>query len=136
MKLMIGPVLLLLSLVSVSCQQNGNVVELELQFDWVQQNECSEVSPEILVTGIPVGTPYLEVCLTDLYMPGADHGGWGKIPCPENGVIASGTLKHFRGPCPPKYYGSSKYEFAVRSIDANGNVTGIGKLSKECCPDW
>jgi hypothetical protein len=119
-----------------SCQGDQDTLALALQFEWVKQNECSEFSPEIRVIGIPPGTRHLEVCLTDLYMPGSDHGGWGRIPCPENGIIAPGAIKHFRGPCPPKYYGHGKYEFTIRSLDKNGMVTGVGKLAKKCCPHW
>ena len=133
---MISFLLLLVWFTGVACQQDDNVAELGLQFDWAKQNECSEFSPEIHVTGIPPGTRYLDVCLTDLYQPGADHGGWGQIPCPADGVIPPGGLAHFRGPCPPKYYGGGNYEFAVRAIDANGDVTGMGKQAKECCPEW
>ena len=124
------------SLLSPSCQNSASVTQLQLDFEWSKSNECSETSPEIRISGLPETTNMLRVRLIDLYQPGADHGGWEKIPIPEGGVIASDGLKQFRGPCPPKYYAQNNYEFSIEALDKDGVVVAEGKLAKKCCPNW
>lgn len=101
MREMIAILALGLLLLPFSCLNGGPEAELVLGFEWAQPNECSEFSPEIRISGLPETARFLRVRLQDLYQPGADHGGWGQIPCPESHVIPPGGLPHFRGPCPP-----------------------------------
>ena len=124
-------------LATLACQRDPSLTELQIGFQWSKSNECSEMSPEIRVEGLPPAARTLRVRLIDLYQPGADHGDWGQpIPLPQGGVIPVGGLKHFRGPCPPKYYGQSNYEFTVEALDQDGVRVAEGQLAKKCCPDW
>jgi hypothetical protein len=136
MKPWTGFLVLWVCMAPIACPPNEKVATLGLQFDWAQPNACSEYSPEIHVTGIPSGIRFLEVCLTDRYQPGADHGGWGRIPCPADGIIPPGGLDHYRGPCPPNDDDGGRYEFVVRAIDGDDQVAGEGRLAKQCCPQW
>ena len=121
----------------VACRQDSSLAHLQIDFEWSKKNECSETSPEIRIAGLPQRAEWLKVRLIDLYQPGADHGDWGEpIPVPKDSVIPTGGLRHFRGPCPPKYYGQSKYEFTVEALDQVGGLIAKGELAKECCPDW
>lgn len=123
--------------VLVACRQDPSVGKLQIDFEWAKKNECSEVSPEIRITGLPQDAERLKVRLIDLYQPGADHGDWGEpIPVPQDRIIPRGGLRHFRGPCPPKYYGQSNYEFTVKALDNEGTLVAEGSLAKKCCPDW
>jgi len=137
MKSWIVLLLVIVCLSSSACQRDPSVLDLQLDFEWSKKNECSETSPEIHIAGLPEAVQSLRVRLIDLYQPGADHGDWGQpIPVPADGIILKGGLRHFRGPCPPKYYGQSKYEFTVEALDQAGTLVAEGKLAKKCCPDW
>jgi phosphatidylethanolamine-binding protein (PEBP) family uncharacterized protein len=125
-----------LLLLAIACQGNSSVGLLQLDFEWSRENECRDTSPQITITGLPEAAATLRVRLIDLYQPGADHGGWGQIPVPANGVIPAAGLSHFRGPCPPKYYGNNNYEFTVEALDRDGVKLAEGKLARKCCPDW
>ena len=125
-----------LGLILFACQDNRSIGSLQLDFEWSRENECRDTSPQITITGLPEAAVALRVRLIDLYQPGADHGGWGQIPAPANGVIPAAGLSHFRGPCPPKYYGTNNYEFTVEALDKDGAKLAEGKRAKKCCPDW
>jgi hypothetical protein len=121
---------------SLACQKDTPRAVLQLDYEWSKPNECSETSPEIRISGLPETAHFLRVRLIDLYQPGADHGGWEQIPVPAAGVIPTGGLKQYRGPCPPKYYAQNNYEFTVEALDPNGEVMAEGELAQKCCPDW
>ena len=104
-----------------ACSTTG--VKLGVEYTWVPDNECSDVSPKIMVSGIPQGTEKLRVSLTDRDVPSYNHGG-GTVEYKGSNVIEAGALKYYSGPCPPG--GEDFYAIKVDAIDASGRVTGSG----------
>ncbi len=72
-------------------------VKLGVEYTWVPDNECSDVSPKIMVSGIPQGTEKLRVSLTDRDVPSYNHGG-GTAEYKGSNVIEAGALKYYSGP--------------------------------------
>lgn len=109
----------------------ADVVKLVVDFSWEQTESCSGVSPEIRVTGFPESTKSFKVTLKDLDTKSPDpfyHGG-GTVANDGSGVIASGSLKYYNGPCPQ--IGIHRYVFTVKAVDVDGRIIGIGKKMKK-----
>ena len=108
-----------------------NAVALDVSYKWNKSDQCSQVSPEISVAGIPAETSQLKVSLKDLDVPNWDHGG-GKVDYTGQTIIPAGALKSgYNGPCPPS--GSHTYAFKVNAVDAEGTIIGQGKAKQDCC---
>ena len=108
-----------------------NAVALDVSYKWNKADQCSQVSPEISVAGIPAETSQLKVSLKDLDVPNWDHGG-GKVDYTGQTIIPAGALKSgYNGPCPPS--GSHTYAFKVNAVDAEGTIIGQGKAKQDCC---
>jgi len=108
---------------------SASAVYLELNFKLEAKHQCSQLSPKIIVSNIPVGTKELQVELVDKDVPTWNHGG-GTVAYKGSGVIPEGALKSgYNGPCPPS--GSHTYEFRVKAIDANGAVIGKGSKTQK-----
>lgn len=105
----------------------ADAVKLIVDFSWKNTKRCSDVSPEIKVTGFPESTKSFKVSLKDLDTISPDpfyHGG-GTVANDGSGVIAAGSLKYYKGPCPQ--FGIHRYVFTVKAVDAGGRTIGIGK---------
>jgi len=106
---------------------SGSGAVMGVNYAFGPEHGCSDLSPEIALTGVPEGTAVLKARLKDLNVPGWNHGG-GSVPYNGDGVIPEGALKDgYNGPCPPS--GSHTYQFSVTALDAAGNVLATGKAS-------
>jgi len=109
----------------------ADVVKLVVDFTVTSRFGCSSVSPEIKVTGFPESTKSFKVTLRDLDTISPDpfyHGG-GTVANDGSGVIAAGSLKYYKGPCPQ--FGTHRYVFTVKAVDVDGRIIGIGKKMKK-----
>jgi phosphatidylethanolamine-binding protein (PEBP) family uncharacterized protein len=103
-------------------------------FKWLSKHRCSSTSPEFNLIDIPEGTIDIAVTLNDLDMRSFDHGG-GRIrsetPLPSQHIIAEGSLKNYRGPCPPNFGGAGHdYEFVFTARDSSGKILGKTIIKK------
>jgi hypothetical protein len=122
---------------SCSLTRNGgnptqDQISMQVEFTWTTDDECSEVSPEIKVTGIPGTTKTLKVSLTDLDSPDFPHGG-GSVRYDGSNIIPAGALNEYFGPCPP-FDDQHNYSINVDAIDESGAIVGSGKKTLSCCP--
>jgi len=99
------------------------------------KHRCAPISPELRLSGIPVGTFELSVVMKDHDRPMNDHGG-GSVksdaPLPSEYVIPEGGLKSgYKGPCNPVFESfGHDYEFYVTAFDAKREILGKGSLKK------
>ena len=105
------------------------VVELTVEFTFSEEHRCSRRSPEIKVSGIPVGTNYFLVDLKKVWT-GAIRGEW-KVTHDGSGITPAGSFKSdYFGPCPPK--GSHlMYQFTVKAVGEDDVIIGIGNASDD-----
>jgi phosphatidylethanolamine-binding protein (PEBP) family uncharacterized protein len=108
-----------------------NAATLQIDFAWTSANKCSNVSPEIKVSGVPSTTRQLQVRMLDLDRPYFNHGG-GKVIYKGSDTIPKGALKGFTGPCPP--VGQHRYSIKVNAVDEAGMIVGSGEKTLPCCP--
>lgn len=103
--------------------------ELIISFEWRGSGcQLSSPSPELRVSGAPEGTAFLRVRMTDLDKPNFDHGG-GTVDFDGSGAVAAGSLRDYRGPCPPS--GSHTYRFDVEALAADrSSVLGRGSAER------
>ena len=127
----VGIGLVLLLLFGCACGESyPDAAVLVVDFSWKQTQNCSDISPELNVQGLPEGTNTIDVDMWDL--TNSYHHGGGQVANDGTGVIPAGALKEYQGPCPT--YGSPKYEFTVKALDKDGRVLGIGKKMKRFPP--
>jgi phosphatidylethanolamine-binding protein (PEBP) family uncharacterized protein len=108
--------------------------KMAVDYAWKLAHKCAKKSPEISVTGIPLGSVELSVKMVDLDYRSFDHGG-GFIKndegLPEQLVIAEGSLTSFVGPCPPNFSSfGHDYEITVTAKDKNNQVLGKGSVAR------
>jgi phosphatidylethanolamine-binding protein (PEBP) family uncharacterized protein len=118
------------SLISVSTNLLAQTA-LTVDWDWKRSHQCSPNSPAIKVGGIPAETKSLDVTMIDHDMRSFDHGG-GFLSYSGGAIfiIPEGTLKTYKGPCPPNFSSfGHDYEFIVRAISADGK-TELARGSK------
>ena len=108
-----------------------DAVGLTIDFSWKETKDCTDISPELHIQGIPDGTMFIDVDMWDL--TNRYHHGGGKVTYDGTGVIARGALREYRGPCPS--LGSPRYEFTVKALDAKGVVIGKGIKMKRFPPE-
>lgn len=111
----------------VQATRAANYQPLTVSFNWAGGG-LSAPSPEIRVTNVPAGTAFFQVKMTDLDMPGFNHGG-GTVPN-DNGLIPAGTLRSFRGPEPPA---GQKHTYAIKVIALSADksvVLGEGQAQR------
>jgi len=111
-----------------------NAVTLKVEYAWTASDNCSTISPEIKVSGIPAATKELVVTLTDLDFPAYPHGGGTVQYTVTNAsfTIPRGALKQYDGPCPPS--APHSYTIQVDAVDDKGVIVGTGKKTTWCCP--
>lgn len=123
----------LLLLFAVACKTTGEggggAESLDVSFEFAERHGCSNLSPEIRVGNVPVGTESFSVKLKDFNAPGWNHGG-GTVDYDGDGVIPEGALTSgYNGPCPPS--GRHTYQFTVKARDAQGNTLSVGKAKRK-----
>lgn len=131
MKNILFVILATLLLTGCGAKVAQNAAKLGVSYQWTKEDQCSKVSPEISVAGIPPGTKQLKASLHDLDVPSWDHGG-GMVAYSGQSVIGEGELKYgYNGPCPPS--GTHTYQFKVKAIDDEGTIIGLGDSKQDCC---
>jgi phosphatidylethanolamine-binding protein (PEBP) family uncharacterized protein len=118
-----------------SCgQRHKDAVPLVVDFQWNPPCTSLYVSPEIRISGTPEGTQRFLVSLTDLDLPGFDHGS-GFAAYTGGEVIEAGAVEGaYRGPSPP--YGSvHRYEIQVEARNAENKTIAIGKKALRYPPE-
>ncbi len=85
-------------------------------------------SPAFTLKDVPAGTTQIQFRLTDLDVPGYNHGG-GKVKLKVNGSvkIPAGTFK-YKSPCPPN--GRHTYEWTATAKNG-GKTLGTAKSRKQ-----
>lgn len=108
------------------------LADFTISFDWGDIPICTTgrpgkvASPTFTVRGLPEGTTLLVFKLTDLDVPGYNHGG-GKVDVSGDGTIASGAFR-YKSPCPPN--GVHTYEWRATAKMGNQTV-GIARARRD-----
>ena len=104
----------------------SNMQEMKVSFSFDTKGcALNSPNPEIRVENVPEGTAFFQVSMTDFDARSFNHGG-GTVGNDGDGVIKKGSLKNYKGPCPPS--GSHTYEFTVRALNADKSlILGEGK---------
>jgi hypothetical protein len=121
--------ILAISLFATGClgpKKVSNMQEMKISFSFDTEGcALNSPNPEIKVENIPEGTTFFQVSMKDLDVKSFNHGG-GTVENDGSGIIGKGSLKGYKGPCPPS--GSHTYEFTVRALNADKSlVLGEGK---------
>jgi phosphatidylethanolamine-binding protein (PEBP) family uncharacterized protein len=93
---------------------------MKLSFTWGDIPLCTSgrpnvvPSPEFVLTRVPEGTERVEFKLTDLDVPGYNHGG-GTVSVSQDGTVPSGAFT-YKSPCPPN--GVHSYEWRAIALGA------------------
>ncbi|MEZ0169957.1 hypothetical protein [Microvirga sp. TS319] len=93
---------------------------MKASFRW-----CSG-SPEFKLSGVPKGTAKIAMRMTDLDVPGYNHGGGEVAITPKQTVIDCGALfgqGTYNGPSPPSGQ-QHTYRWTLKALDAAGSVLG------------
>lgn len=104
----------------------ANMQEMKVSFSFDTQGcALNSPNPEIRVANVPEGTAFFQVSMVDFDARSFNHGG-GTVGNDGDGVIKKGSLKSYKGPCPPS--GRHTYEFTVRALNADKSlILGEGK---------
>ena len=98
---------------------------LEVDWVWKASYYCRTISPELVVSGIPVEAKVLEVRMVDLDFPQFNHGG-GSIAATgaPTQTIPEAALTRYVGPCNRgNYYNfGNTYQFTVKALAADGTT--------------
>lgn len=112
--------ILIISILAVGClgpKKIANMQEMKVSFSFDTEGcAINSPNPEIKVRNFPEGTAFFQVSLKDLDAKSFNHGG-GTVNNDGSGVISKGSLKGYKGPCPPS--GTHTYEFTVRALNAD-----------------
>lgn len=107
-----------------------NLATIDVDYRWQEKHECSKISPQINVSGIPQEAVELKINMRDLDSPNYAHGG-GVIVYAGNNVIEEGALTNYKGPCPPTTH---RYVIKVTAIDNDEVIVGEGTLMQKYTP--
>ena len=106
---------------------------MEIDFQWRKIDKSSSENPEIRVSGVPEGTVYFFVEVTDPDMPALPNGG-GIVDNDGSGVIKRGTIVgHYIGPNPP-YQTVRNYEVKVEALEKDKKIIGVGRKVRRFPP--
>jgi phosphatidylethanolamine-binding protein (PEBP) family uncharacterized protein len=107
--------------------------EFKFTFDWAGLKLCTSglpnrvSNPAFKVSDLPAGTTYVQFKLTDLDVPGYNHGGGG-VKMSGDGTVPVGVFK-YKSPCPPN--GSHLYEWTATAKTRKGGKTlGVAKAQR------
>lgn len=104
---------------------------LAVDWEWKAAHRCNNVSPALVVSGIPEGTKSLSFQMNDLDFQNKDHGG-GSVPHAEGTTaeVPEGAFKSsYLGPCPSNFASFGHvYQITVRALGADG--AEIAKTTK------
>ncbi len=102
----------LISIALLCLVQSGHAEDFRIEFAWAaDMEECFAThSPEIKLFNVPAGTTKLKISMIDEDNP-YNHGG-GKMKYNGEASIPAGTLKSWKGPCPPSQH---TYTFIVKT---------------------
>ncbi len=116
---------------SKNIEMSPNKSNFSIDFKWSKRNMCnSTISPKIILNNLPSETVRLQWSLKDLQVPQYNHGS-GSIKAMA--IIQEGTLKGYRGPCPPSTSALGHfYRFTIKAINVNGKTIGIAKKKIRC----
>jgi phosphatidylethanolamine-binding protein (PEBP) family uncharacterized protein len=105
---------------------------MAVDVEWLREHECSAKSPAMAVTGIPSGATRLIANMVDNDMPSYAHGG-GAVDTGNviNFNIEPGSMKDYKGPCPPNFgsFGHD-YNWTVKAVDSSGRVLATAVQTK------
>lgn len=137
MKKCLVPLAVIAALAISGCQMRGNarnMATLTVDFSWSMENKCSPVPPAIEISGIPEGTAFLEIIMTDLDGPPYPHG-FGVVEYKGSGDVPEGSFSFYKGPCPP---GGTihNYEIRVEAINAaDDTILASGRAVRAFPPE-
>lgn len=119
---------LALAICSAGAQAQGT---LSVDWTWKRSHQCTKVSPELKVGGLPAGTRTLQVKMVDNDAPAYPHGGGEVAAGGKSATVPEGALKSYTGPCPPNF-GNFGHDYAitVTAVGADGKVLGTGTATK------
>ena len=123
-------VFLMLALTATGClgpKKVSNMQEMKVSFSFDTQGcALNGPNPEIRVENVPEGTAFFKVSMVDFNYRSYNHGG-GTVSNDGDGIIKKGSLKSYKGPCPPAGQ-THTYEFTVRALNADKSlILGEGK---------
>lgn len=101
---------------------------MKLTFTWGDTPLCTSGHPKIvpnppfILEDVPAGTERVDFRMTDLDVPGYDHGGGSAAPT-AGGRIAPGAFT-YKSPCPPG--GVHAYEWTAEAL-GGGKVLATAK---------
>ncbi len=122
-------------LFAAACSKgDGNLAQIKVDFKWNPPCQSPTKSPEITVSEVPVGTVRLYVKLTDLMLPGFDHGG-GFVSYKGQSVIKAGGIGgSYHGPT-PIHGATHQMEIRVEALDGDDRIIGVGRKSRPFPPE-
>ncbi|MDE4132336.1 hypothetical protein PXK00_04395 [Phaeobacter sp. QD34_3] len=83
-------------------------------------------NPEFKLKNLPAGTTTVQFRLTDLDVPGYNHGGSKRLKITADGRVPAGTFT-YKSPCPPG--GSHTYEWTATARNG-GKVLAQAKARR------
>jgi len=107
---------------------------MSVDFTWMKKHQCSRLSPELRIDGIPPNTTEISVSMIDHDMRSFDHGGGfiiSETGFPQTFSVTEGALKSYKGPCPPDFHSfGHDYEFIVVARDKANNSLAQGQKKR------
>lgn len=101
------------------------MADMSVSFDWGPTKKCFDPkSPPMKLSGVPQGTTYLSIRMSDLNAT-YNHGG-GKVAYSGQKSLPYGAFR-YQGPCPPSRH---TYQFTVQALDSSGKVLATAKARK------
>ncbi len=107
--------------------------DFSFKFSWGKIPLCNTGNPNFVdnpvftLSNVPAGTAKIVFKLTDLDVPGYNHGG-GTVTYSGNNTIASGAFS-YNSPCPPG--GVHTYRWSATAKDKSGRSVGSATASRK-----
>ncbi len=130
MKLVL-PLIATLTAFPLSAQAN----DFSITFDWSDLKKCTSGMPKTVknptfsLQNVPDGTTWIHFKLTDLNVPGYNHGG-GWVEYKGQSIIEPGAFD-YKSPCPPNGQHEYRWTVSAKSKKSSfGGTIGQAKASK------
>ena len=100
--------------------------DFSISFEWGDIPKCTSGSPNSVpnpkfeLSNVPEGTKFIKFVMTDLDVPGYNHGG-GTVKYTGNNIIEPGAFK-YASPCPPD--GVHQYEWSAKAKESDSFFSG------------